>query len=45
MDVLIQLYKKHREVVNYLELAKSINNTSEVNQLIDSVKYVYISEE
>ena len=34
-----------REVVNYLELAKSINNTSEVNQLIDSVKYVYISEE
>lgn len=34
-----------REVVSYLELAKSINNTNEVNHLIDSVKYVYIPEE
>ena len=34
-----------REVVSYLELAKSINNTNEVNRLIDSIKYVYIPEE
>ncbi len=34
-----------REVVSYLELAKNINNTNEVNHLIDSVKYVYIPEE
>lgn len=33
------------EVINYLEVAKSISDTKEVNQLIDSLKYVYISDE
>lgn len=34
-----------RNVLNYLNLASQINNTSEVNTLIDSLKYYYISED
>jgi len=32
-------------VLDYLKFAKSINNTSEVKTLIDSIQYIYISEE
>lgn len=32
-------------VLDYLKFAKRINNTSEVNTLIDSIQYIYISEE
>ena len=31
--------------LNYLKFAKSINNTSEVNALIDSIQYIYIPED
>ena len=33
------------DVLKYLKFAKSINNTSEVNTLIDSIQYIYISED
>lgn len=32
-------------VLDYLKFAKNINNTSEVNALIDSIQYIYISED
>ena len=33
-----------QDVLEYLKFAKLINNTSEVNNLMDSLQYVYISE-
>ena len=32
-------------VLNYLKLAKLINDDSEVNTLIDSIQYIYIPED
>lgn len=34
-----------QNVLNYLKFAKSINNTNEVNNLIDSIQYIYIPED
>jgi serine/threonine protein kinase len=31
-------------VLSYLQMAQSITNTTEVNQLIDSIQYIYIEE-
>lgn len=34
-----------KTVLDYLKFAKSINDNSEVNSLIDSIQYIYISEQ
>ena len=34
-----------QNVLNYLKFAKQINDNSEVNTLIDSIQYIYISED